>query len=294
MADRSTILSAIDGLAAGGSTNGEGGIITAYDLAEQVRIEDGINRIVLVTDGDFNVGVTGSALEDLVEAKRDLHIGLTVGGFGVGNYNDAVLEGFARKTNGNYFYVDSEAEADRIFGDEITSTLEVIAADVKIQIEFDAEAVVRYRLVGYENRVLENQDFDDDTKDAGEIGPGHTVTALYEIELDQTATPASGFIAEVRLRHKAQFGEESQLQTQNIKPGQVKATVADATNDLRFAMAVVEFAEILRESKHTEGMRIDDIETLASGATASTQDDRLEFLELVDLARPLLAAPATP
>lgn len=287
ISDKATILSALNGLVSGGSTNGAGGIESAYALAEATRGEDTINRVVLVTDGDFNVGVTGSALVDLVEAKRDLHIGLTVAGFGSGNYNDADLEAFARQTNGNYFYIDGEAEADRIFGTDLVSTLEVIAADVKIQVAFDADAVVRYRLVGYENRLLENQDFEDDSKDAGEIGPGHTVTALYEIELAADVVPASGSIAEVRLRHKAQFGADSLLQTQSIKPSQVKADIADASADLRFAMAVIEFAEILRQSMHTEGMRIDDIETLATGAT-STQLDRSEFIELVGLARPLL------
>lgn len=290
LTEKTEILDAIAGLTAGGGTYGEGGIVRAYEVAEASRLEDGINRVVLMTDGDFNIGLTGQALRDLVEAKRDLHIGLTVAGVGVGNYNDADLEAFARNANGNYFYVDSEAEADRVFGTEVASTLEVIAADVKVQVAFDAEAVLRYRLVGYENRVLENQDFDDDSKDAGEIGPGHTVTALYELELAPDATPQSGFIAEVRLRHKAQFGEESELQTQSIKPSQVKASVADASDDLRFAMAVTEFAEILRNSKHTEGLRIDDVDALAAGA-ATGQADRAEFLELIDLARPLLTAP---
>lgn len=287
LSDRETVLDAIASLDAGGSTYGEGGIRQAYNLAEASRIEDGINRVVLVTDGDFNVGATGQDLRDLVESKRELHLGLTVAGMGVGNFNDADLEAFARNANGNYFYVDSEQEADRVFGTDVVSTLEVIAADVKIQIEFDSEAVVRYRLVGYENRLLNNEDFEDDTKDAGEIGPGHTVTALYEIELDESATPASGFIAEVRLRHKPQFGDESLLQTQNIKPSQVAADLADASADLRFALAVVEFAEILRESMHTDGMRIDDIRSLAADA-AGDHADRLEFLGLVDLARPLL------
>ena len=288
ISDKQRILDAINGLASGGSTNGEGGIVAAYNEAEASKIEDGINRVILVTDGDFNVGLTGQGLRDFVESKRDLHIGLTVAGMGVGNYNDADLEAYARNTNGNYFYIDSTQEADRVFGTDVVSTLEVIAADVKVQIEFDSDAVLRYRLVGYENRLLANEDFEDDTKDAGEIGPGHTVTAIYEIELDQSVTPQSGFIAEVRLRHKEQFGTESLLQTQSIKPGQVIDTLEDASTDLRFAMAVVEYAEILRGSMHVDGEPdIDQIEALVG---TPQQPSRLEFLELVGDARPLIEA----
>ena len=290
VSEASDILAAIAGMQSGGSTYGEGGIVAAYEVAEAARIDGGINRVVLVTDGDFNVGLSGQPLRDLVEAKRQLQIGLTVAGIGSGNFNDADLEAFARTSNGNYFYIDGEEEADRIFGTEVTSTLEVIAADVKIQVAFDPAAVVRYRLVGYENRLLANEDFEDDTKDAGEIGPGHTVTALYEIELADETAASSGFVAEVSLRHKAQFGVESTKQVQNIKRSQVKATLADASPDLQFAMAVTEFAEILRGSMHTDGSGLDTVETMAT-ANAGADAKRLEFLELLDLARPLLSAP---
>lgn len=292
LTQKDDILDTIAGLQSGGGTAGEAGIVEAYQVAEQAIIEDGINRVVLVTDGDFNIGLTGQPLRDLVESKRELHIGLTVAGMGSGNYNDADLEYFARTTNGNYFYIDSEDEASRIFGTEIVSTLEVIAADVKIQVAFDPTAVVRYRLVGYENRVLANEDFEDDTKDAGEIGPGHTVTALYEIELAPATTDATGFVAEVSLRHKTQFGVESIEQSQNIKRSQVKATLEEASDDLQFAMAVTEFAEILRGSMHTDGTGMDTVETMAA-ANAGSDAKRTEFVELLDLARPMIDA-ATP
>ena len=286
VSDASRIKAAVDSLSAGGSTNGEGGIVAAYELAEQAKIEGGTNRVILATDGDMNVGRTGDDLIALISEYREKHISLTTIGFGSGNYNDYLMEGLAREGNGNYFYIDSIAEAQRIFGDDLASTLEVIAADVKIQVEFDATNVVRYRLVGYENRLLDNEDFDDDTKDAGEIGPGHTVTALYEIEIAAESESESGLLADVRLRHKEQYGSQSRLQEQSIKMSQVKSSFEDASPGLQFAMAVTEFAEILRDSKHSDGMRIDDVITIAS---ANADDDaKSEFVELATTARDLL------
>ncbi len=177
------IRSAIDRLSAGGSTYGEGGIVAAYRLAEQGRIEGGNNRVVLATDGDFNVGRTGEELLELIREYRKKHILITTVGYGRGNFNDAIMEGIAREGNGNYFYVDDAKEARRIFGRNLASTLQVVATDVKVQVEFDPSIVHRYRLVGYDNRVMANREFADDAKDAGDIGQGHSVTALYEIEL---------------------------------------------------------------------------------------------------------------
>ena len=167
--DESKIKQAIESLSSGGSTNADAGIVRAYQLAEQARIEGGNNRVVILTDGDFNVGRRGEELIDLIEQYRDKEISLTCMGYGRGNYNDYHMENLSNKGNGNYFYVDSLQEAERVFGSELAGTLEVIAADVKIQVEFNQEAVKSYRLVGYENRVLDNEDFDDDAKDAGEI-----------------------------------------------------------------------------------------------------------------------------
>ncbi len=279
--NRQQIEDAIDNLAAGGSTNGEAGIVSAYQMAEDAKIEGGNNRVIILTDGDFNVGKTGEELVQLIRDYRDRHISLTSVGYGRGNYNDATMEALARDGNGNYFYVDSLAESERIFGTELPSTLEVIASDVKIQVEFDDTTVDRYRLVGYENRVMDNEDFEDDTKDAGEIGPGHTVTALYEIELNPAAQTSTSYLATVRLRHKAQYGEDSELIEHGIKMSQVSDTFAGASDGFRFVAAVAEFAEILRESMHSDGARFDDVKQIAQDAAPADDDAKQEFIELV-------------
>ena len=281
-----TIKSAIDSLSAGGSTNGEGGIVSAYRLAEDAFIEDGTNRVIIASDGDMNVGRTGQALMDLVADYRDKHISLTTIGNGRGNYNDFTMEGLAREGHGNYFYIDSLGEAERVFGEDLASTLEIIAADVKVQVEFAADTVVRYRLVGYENRILDQQDFDDDTKDAGDMGPGHTVTALYELQLNPEAMSETGLLADVRFRFKRQFGTESELTEQSIKLSQVKSTFEDASAGLQFAAAVSEYAEILRQSKHSTGDRIDDV--IAIATRHADDERRLEFVELAEKAAELL------
>jgi Ca-activated chloride channel family protein len=285
--NRQQIETAIENLSSGGSTNGEAGIVSAYKMAAQAKIEGGNNRVIILTDGDFNVGKTGDDLVQLVRDYRDQHISLTSVGYGLGNYNDSTMEALARDGNGNYFYVDSEAEAQRIFGSKLASTLQVIAADVKIQVEFDAASVAKYRLLGYENRVLDNEDFEDDTKDAGEIGPGHSVTALYELELTPTADTSTNFLSTVRLRYKAQYGEDSKLLERGVKVSQIADTFADASDSFRFAAAVAEFAEILRGSKHSADERYDDVESIATGAAPSDDAQKQEFIDLVDIARGL-------
>lgn len=287
VSEAATIKAAIDSLAAGGSTNGEGGITSAYRLAESAFIEDGTNRVIIASDGDMNVGRTGQDLIDLIADYRDKHISLTTVGYGRGNYNDFTMEGLAREGHGNYFYIDSLAEAERIFGEDLASTLEILAADVKLQVEFATDTVVRYRLVGYENRLLDTQDFDDDAKDAGDIGPGHTVTALYELELAPDASSATGLLADVRFRFKRQFGTESELTEQSIKLSQVKASFAEASADFQFAAAVTEYAEILRQSKHSTGDRIDDVIAIAT-AHAGDDTQRLELVELATDAAELM------
>jgi Ca-activated chloride channel family protein len=254
-------------------------------MAEDAKIEGGNNRVIILTDGDFNVGKTGDDLVQLVRDYRDKHISLTSVGYGLGNYNDATMEALARDGNGNYFYVDNEGEAQRIFGSALASTLEVIASDVKIQVEFDSSTVARYRLVGYENRVLDNEDFDDDTKDAGEIGPGHSVTALYELELTPTAETSANYLATVRMRYKPQYGLASQQLERGVKVSQMADTFADATDSFRFAAAVAEFAEILRDSKHSKDARYADVESIATGASPSTDDQKQEFIDLVGIAQ---------
>lgn len=285
VSQREKILAAIDKLDAGGSTYGEGGITEAYALAEKHLAEGGINRVVLCTDGDFNVGKTGDALVDLIVSYRDRGIYLTTLGFGGGNYNDSLMKSLASKGNGNYAYIDSQKEADRVVRRNLLGTLVVIAQDVKLQLKFHPETVSRYRLIGYENRIFPHDRFEDPREDTGEIGSGHHVTALLELELAAGAD-AGATVAEVNLRYKLP-GETTDI------PMHRAVSIADfaqpldaASADFRFAAAVAEYAEILRRSKHSEGFRFDEVMSLA-GPAAGEHPDRLEFLELVSRARGL-------
>lgn len=282
--EASTIRSAIHNLEASGATYGEAGLIDAYNLAESAFIEGGNNRVIIMSDGDFNVGRTGESLVDLVRDYRDRQITITTVGLGMG-YNDATMEALARDANGNYFYIDSQTEAERIFGDELPSTLEIIAADAKVQVEFNPESVARYRLVGYEKRLLNNEDFEDDTRDAADIGPGHTVTALYEIEL--TDSEDDLILSEVRIRHKAHLSAESELTTRLIKRSQVLDTFEQASANFRFATAVAEFAAILKESEFSHGARFADVHAIAEAASDAENPHHQELLELIDVAEGL-------
>ena len=292
--NKSMIMDALDALEAGGSTNGEAGIRKAYELAESAFREDGVNRVVLCSDGDMNVGLTGNALVELIEEFREKNIFLTTLGVGMGNYQDEQMEQLANHGNGNYAYIDSRNEALRVLGDNLVSTLQVVAKDLKVQVEFDSKVVERWRLIGYENRVLENEDFADDSVDAGDIGAGHSVTALYEIDLsdtiDQIDEENQGSIATVRMRFKKPTEAESTEYEWSLLPQERTSSFELASPSLRFASAVTEFGEILRGSPHSEGLRFDDIQAIAkeamddSGATPSKE----EFLELVEKAQGLI------
>ncbi|MCK5480979.1 MAG: VWA domain-containing protein, partial [Gammaproteobacteria bacterium] len=230
---KATITAALDGLTAGGSTNGGAGIRMAYALAQQAFIKDGINRIILATDGDFNVGtVDFEMLKQLVEDRREHGIGLTTLGFGSGNYNDHLMEQLADIGNGNYAYIDTLSEARKALVDEMSSTFMTIAKDVKIQVEFNPATVAEYRLIGYENRALAREDFSNDKVDAGEIGAGHSVTAIYEIALtgsagqrldgsryqpEQRVTASTRELALVRVRYKAPDSDTSSLIEQPVR-----------------------------------------------------------------------------
>ena len=299
------ILEAMDRLRAGGSTNGGEGIRLAYALARQNFVEGGINRVMLATDGDFNVGTTShDELTSLIEKERESGVFLTVLGFGTGNLKDSTMENLADKGNGNYAYIDSIREARKVLVKEAGSTLVTIAKDVKIQVEFNPEQIASYRLIGYENRLLEDKDFNDDTKDAGEIGAGHTVTALYEVvpkgaELvtpkvdalryqkkpEPATTPkAQGDeLMHVKLRYKAPQGSTSEKVSFPVHARD--NTVAETTNNFRFSAAVAGFGMLLRDSKHKGTLTFADVRRLANGATgADRQGNRAEFLELVDVA----------
>jgi Ca-activated chloride channel family protein len=285
--DKSAILDALDALQAGGSTNGEAGIQLAYELAERAFRQDGVNRVVLCTDGDFNVGLTGNRLVEMVEDYRDRDIYLTTLGFGTGNYDDETMEQLADRGNGNYAYIDSPNEALRVLGDKLVSTLQVVAKDVKVQVEFNARSVDRWRLIGYENRILDDEDFADDDVDAGDIGAGHNVSALYELEL--TDTPAMANLAEVRIRYKEPTSDESSEHTWSIHGDKSQGAFTDASDSFRFSAAVTEFAEILRESPHSEGARFGEIIEILSEASPEAERDlsQAELIELVDAASAL-------
>ena len=313
--EKATILEALDRLQAGGSTNGGQGIELAYKTATENFIQGGTNRVILCTDGDFNVGTTSTG--DLVrtaEAHAKKNIYLSVMGFGIGNHNDAMLEQISNKANGNYAFIDTDKEAKKVLVEQMSGTLLTIAKDVKIQIEFNPKKVASYRLVGYENRLLAAQDFNDDKKDAGEIGAGHTVTAFYEVvpassedadaenaeeapaevtsaegkiedlkyQTERTTTQAadSGELMTLKLRYKQPEGDTSTLMTYPVNDsGQA---FNKASGDFQFASAVAMFALKLRGSEFHEETNFAEIEELvASNVDGPGASYREEFLELV-------------
>jgi Ca-activated chloride channel family protein len=300
------IRDAIDQLEAGGSTNGAEGIERAYQLARAAHIEKGINRVVLATDGDFNVGVVNfEALVDMAQRQRASGTALTTLGFGTGNYNDKLLERLADAGNGNYAYVDSLAEARKVLVSEVSSTLFTIAKDVKIQVEFNPSEVLEYRLIGYENRMLAREDFNNDNVDAGDIGAGHRITALYEVvpaggrgKIDPlrygatapAAEKGSGEIANVRLRYKLPDADSSKLLEYPIRKHTLVA--ADrASKDLRFAASVAAFGQLLRGGKYVASYDYADVVRLANGALDGDEHGyRREFVTLVQLAKSLSPA----
>jgi Ca-activated chloride channel homolog len=302
--DKARILAALDRLESGGSTNGAAGIQLAYAMAERAFVRGGINRVLLATDGDFNVGtVDFEQLKDLVEEKRRSGVALSTLGFGTGNYNDHLMEQLADAGNGNYTYVDGLQEARRALVQMRAATLQTIAKDVKIQIEFNPAAVTEYRLIGYENRALKREDFNNDQVDAGEIGAGHSVTALYEVALRGSGgeridalryqggdgkTAGSADLAFLRLRYKAPDGDSSKLIERPITRADLAPTLAAASPSLRFAAAVAGFGQILRGGRYTERYGYADVLRLARGARG---DDATgwqgEFVQLVELAQSL-------
>jgi Ca-activated chloride channel family protein len=293
------IRAAIDRLQAGGSTNGAQGIQLAYQLAHDTFIRNGINRVVLATDGDFNVGMTNfESVVDLAERERKSGVALTTLGFGTGNYNDQLMERLADAGNGNYAYIDTLSEARKVLVLELSATLMTIAKDVKIQVEFNPALIQEYRLIGYENRMLNREDFNNDQVDAGEIGAGHRVTALYEliptgstgrIEPSRYATSIntenkSDELAYVRLRYKRPDDEHSQLLNFPIRNNIAR----ELSPDLAFAASVAAFGQQLRGGKYLNDIGYGDIVKLAEQGTGTDPDGyRHEFVSLVKLAQSL-------
>jgi Ca-activated chloride channel family protein len=303
--EKAKIRTAIEQLTAGGSTAGASGIELAYQMAQQAFIPKGINRILLATDGDFNVGVSDfDSLKQMAVDKRQSGISLTTLGFGVDNYNEHLMEQLADAGDGNYAYIDNLREARKVLVDQLSSTLAVVAKNVKLQVEFNPAQVSEYRLLGYENRALKREDFSNDKVDAGEIGAGHTVTALYEIvpageqgwleplrygKSDAVVSAKSGELAMLRVRYQRAEGGKSLLIERPIAN-----QVATASEDLRFAAAVAAFSQQLKDGRYTGDFSLKDTEALARGARG---DDRFglrnEFVQLVELAQSLRTSSAS-
>ncbi|KQW78335.1 hypothetical protein ASC89_16250 [Devosia sp. Root413D1] len=306
--DKAKIIGALENLSAGGSTAGAEGIELAYRLAEQNKVADGVNRVILATDGDFNVGIDDPEdLKTYIKSKRDGGVFLSVLGFGQGNLGDDTMQALAQNGNGNASYIDSFKEAQKVLVEDAGGTLETIAKDVKIQVEFNPAVVSEYRLIGYETRALNREDFNNDKVDAGEIGAGTTVTALYEItpvgsgaelndplrySTDATAeTAGNGEIGFLKMRYKLPDEETSKLIEQAIGKDQAVSSLAEASEDSRFAAAVAAFGQKLRGSNYGE-MSWADIRSLAQGARGTDENGyRAEFMQLIDMARSL--APET-
>ena len=309
VANRTQILNVIDNLYADGGTNGMAGLSKAYELAQQARCENNValqtdctqavNRVLLCTDGDFNLGMEDDEIISTIASWRDKGVYLSVLGYGMDNIDDAFLESMTNSGNGNYYYIDSHNEARRVLEDELGGTVQVIAEDVKVQVEFNADVISRYRLVGYENRVLEDDDFEDDSVDAGDIGSGHQVTAFLEFELRDEVKIGSGLQVEieeeykdtqfidVRVRYKRPGASVSTEVVKVVPLDTLKSTFDEASTDFRFAAAVTEYAEILRKSPHAEGDRFDEVIELANGAFGDDTTNRQELVELVGIAKGL-------
>lgn len=301
VSEKEKILSALENLSAGGSTAGGEGIKLAYQVAKANFIEGGNNRVILATDGDFNVGPSSDgALVRMIEEKRDEGVFLSVLGFGTGNYKDSKMEQLADKGNGNYAYIDNILEAKKVLVTEMGGTLFTIAKDVKLQVEFNPSLVKGYRLIGYENRVMAAEDFNDDTKDAGELGAGHTVTAIYEVvpmdaeteirstdklkyQMTVPVAATSTELMHIKFRYKQPDGEVSKLLEHPVT-SQVVA-LDQTSENFRFSASVAAFGMILRGSEHKGTSSYAMVKSLANGARGDDENGyRSEFIQLVEKA----------
>lgn len=287
------ILDAIDGLDANGATAMASGIDLAYRLAERTLVPGDVNRVVILSDGDANVGASShEELTKQIERYRKKGITLSTVGFGTGNYRDAMMERLADEGDGNYRYVDDAAQARRVFVDEVDGLLEVVARDVKVQVELDPRYVRSYRLIGYENRDVADDDFRDDEVDGGEIGAGHSVTALYDVVLHPVVFASAGSAPwlDVRLRYKLPVGSEKATEvTYALSASDIAPTFDMTPTSFRMATAVAGLAEILRESPHAKGWSLEEVEEVAHGVPAA-QADRAELVELTAAARGLIGS----
>lgn len=280
--DKQRILDAVNSLSAYGSTNGEAGLQKAYQIASDYRIIGGNNRIIMASDGDLNVGISSaSELKSYVETKRGEGIFLSILGFGTGNYRDSNMEALADNGNGVYYYIDGESEAKKVFGDDLLSTLYTVAKDVKLQLTFDPTYVTAYRQIGYENRQLQQEDFEDDTKDAGEVGAGHQVTVFYELTLSENAVKegadANAEWMKLAVRYKEPTGDVSKLNEYSIGAADRK----DADSDFRFMVCVIEAVMVLRDSRYLGDITMETVLAQLNGLDLDGFADRKEFRSLI-------------
>ena len=278
------ILAAIDHLEPGGSTAMASGIDTAYEIAAQNVKPGSVSRVIVCTDGDANVGPhSHEEILKIIEARAKQGVTLSTIGFGMGNYKDTLMEQLADKGYGNNYYIDGIGQAERVFGEQLTATLEVAAKDVKLQVDFDPTIVSHYRLIGYENRDVADKDFRNDQVGGGQVGWGHQVTAMYELELAASARPAP--FATVHIRHKAPEGDTSVEETFAMTTAPAPSLAA-ASQDLRFAFAVAALADVLRDNPDAKAWSLEAIRTLAAD-TAGSDKDRLALLGMLDHVRKL-------
>lgn len=274
VSDRGRIIEEIDGLVAGGSTFAEGGVRLGYRVADEAFRDDAANRVILLSDGVANVGETGpDALLDFVREQVDRGIALTTVGVGMDNFNDVLMERLANHGDGAYYYVDTDAEARRVFVDGLTGTLVTVAEEAKVQVEFASDTVRRYRLVGYVNRALADEDFRNDVVDAGEVGAGHQVTALYEVLLADGADPG-GALATVRLRWADPATGEVRETERRVGVASTETALATTSSSLRLAATVAAFAEVLRSSPWIEGTTLATVAD-HTGALAADADENV-------------------
>ena len=276
---KAEILNAINALKASGSTNGEAGLKKAYQIAESYMIDGGNNRIIMASDGDLNVGISSiSELEDFVSGKRDQGVYLSVLGFGSGNYRDAKMEAIADNGNGIYYYIDGESEAEKVFATDLLGTLYTVAEDVKLQLEFNPDLVSSYRLIGYENRVMANEDFENDAKDAGEVGASHQVTVCYEIKpvpVISEKGPVNPFVT-LRVRYKNP-GETLSILNEHY----VTNIESSVSEDEKFLIAVIETCMLLHDSEHIGNITLENIVEDLESLDLSEYPERSEFRELL-------------
>lgn len=284
--EKAKIKAAIESITSGGSTNGEGGIKQAYALAESAFIQGGNNRVILATDGDFNVGLSDQdKLIELIEEKRKTGVFLTVIGVGHGNLQDGTMEQLANNGNGTYEYIDSENQASRVLKYKL-GRMYTVAKDVKVQVEFNPAVVKSYRLIGYSNRVLENEDFEDDNKDAGELGAGQTITAFYEVVPVNQAAKNSRSLT-FKFRYKAPDEESSQELSEDLKF--TGGDFASATEDFRFSASVASWGMLLMDSGYSGEATLNDVLNWSKAAKSyDPQNDRQEFVELVEKSKELM------